>query len=136
MISVWSARVRDNNSSTSPRICSAMVWMEERKRLRSVSLHVPDCRSSVSVRITVRGVLSSWEASDTNCLCCSQACSTGCTAQRASRMLTIRNSTRPAKPISRQFVSRWLMTRVSLEVSEKTMVVCPSRVSLLRYRRW
>ena len=58
------------------------------------------------LRITVRGVLSSWEASATNCRCCAQAFSTGRTAQPASRMLRARNTRKLAAPMARQFSRR------------------------------
>ena len=75
--------------------------------------------------ITVSGVLSSCEASATNCLCRSQASSTGRTAQRASSRLTTRKAVKLSAPMSRLFFTRLAMTLRSLDMSAKTMYCVP-----------
>lgn len=52
-----------------------------------------------------------------NCRCCSQAFSTGRTAQRASRKLMQRKIRKQAMPMKIQLLSRLLKVICSLEIS-------------------
>ena len=50
--------------------------------------------------MTVNGVFSSWDASATNCSCCSHACSTGFTVKRASHKLIKKNARKLSIPLT------------------------------------
>ena len=54
-----SIRASSSSRSTKPRICRDMVMMLPESCWRSVSGHSGACRSSASVRMTVRGVFNS-----------------------------------------------------------------------------
>ena len=95
-----SARARVSISSTRDRIRLASEWMLSAHRAGRSSRGDASSSSALE-RITVRGVFSSWEASDRNCRCCRHAFATGAVAHRASRMETPSSSTSAAAPICR-----------------------------------
>ena len=78
--------------------------------------------------MTVRGVFSSCDASDTNCFCCVHAFSTGFTAQRARRKLTARNTAAAHSPIRKQLRQRFRMVAFALDTSTNTMYSFPRHV--------
>ena len=107
--------------STSPRIWPDMVRMLPANRSRSVSEQSGDLSSSALVVMTVSGVFSSWEASATNCRCCSHARSTGRTAQRARAKLMPRKTRKLMMPTRAEVRMRLFTVACSLEVSAKTI---------------
>ena len=114
-----SARASSSSCSTSRLICRVMVRMPPSSRSRSRSSWGPRSSSAV-VEITVRGVLSSWEASATNCRCCCHTCSTGRTAQRERATLMPRKQRKLSAPMARQLFTRLFRVARSLEMSAKT----------------
>ena len=122
-----STRASSSRLSTSPRIWWDMVMMLSTNRLRACSSYSGSCKSSALVRITVRGVFSSWEASATNCRCWFHAVSTGFTAHLANRKDSPRNTAKLSTPMITQVFVRLRMVVSSLDISTKTMV-CPKGV--------
>ena len=94
----------------------------------------PDWRSSALVMMTVRGVLSSWEASATNCFCWAQARSTGPTAQRARSRLMPRKAMKLTAPTSREVPSRFFRVVRSLEMPAKMKRTSPGRAARQKRR--
>ena len=95
-----SARARVSISSTRERIRLASERMLSAHRAGR-SPRGAASSSSALERMTVRGVFSSWEASERNCRCCCQARATGAVAHRARRMDTPSRSSSAAAPICR-----------------------------------
>ena len=119
---------------TIARICVAAVRTFAEKRCL-VSSPCADCRSSAFVRMTESGVLSSCDASATNCFCCCHASSTGRTAHLASSTLSAKNTARLPRPMRTLVRMRLLSVACSALVSAKTYF-SPSGVTALKKRRW
>ncbi len=81
------------------------------------------CISSALVRITVRGVFSSWEASLTNCRCWLQAFSAGRTIHRARSSAMAKKASRHTRPMPAKAVARVFRVVFSLLMSAKTRVL-------------
>ena len=105
-----------------------MVRMLSAKRCRSGSEYEGSRSISAFVRITVSGVFSSCEASETNCFCCVHALSTGFTAQRARRKLTARNTAAAHSPMRIQLRQRFCIVAFALDTSAKMIYSFPRHV--------
>ena len=97
---ILSARARISISSTRRFICRDSERMLSVHRAGRSSRGRAE-RSSALDKITVRGVFSSWEASERNCLCWPQARSTGRVAHRARTTDTPKSSKNAARAMRR-----------------------------------
>ena len=97
---MWSARARVSISSTRFFICRDSERMLSVHRAGRSSRGRAE-RSSALDKITVRGVFSSWEASERNCFCWPQARSTGAVAHRARMADTAKSSKNAARAMRR-----------------------------------
>ena len=133
---VWavSALARKSSSSTKVfiRPASSLVFSTHCRWALMVSSRW-ESRMPVLARMTVRGVLSSWEASATNCRCRSQARSTGRSAQAERNRLMTKNAVSPPIPTSSEVSSSRCMVDLPLLRSTKAKVV-PAGVSSLKNR--
>ena len=93
-----------------------------------------ESRMPVLARMTVSGVLSSCEASATNCRCCAQLRSTGRTTHADKKKLMRNNAISPAAPSCRAEVKKERIEAYSCVRSTKAIHICPC-CPRARYRR-
>ena len=95
-----SARARVSICSTRELICLASERMLPLHRA-GLSVSPAPSSSSALERITVKGVFSSWEASDKNCRCCFHAFSTGRVTHRDAATAIASSTSMAARAMTR-----------------------------------
>ena len=111
-----SARARVSISSTRDLIRWASEWMLSAQRA-GLSVSGEASSSSALERMTVRGVFSSWEASDKNWRCWRQARSTGAVAQRDSTTAAPSSSKSAPRAMSRYAPMSRRSMAISMDIS-------------------